>query len=214
MQNELKKRPQLNTLQEFEFVKTRLMAGNVTTGKMIALRPCVENLGLDWSSALKRIKRDEDVTQLWSSEKAVAEDGKAREMVCLPPAAFQDWLWGLDPEASPNFKKPVWEHYKKGLVVHLLMMLQVSMEEVQRLQQIEVHYKMIKTEVTHYLAKEGEVRDSTEVLREKKKSLAESKSRLVESITQDANQLVFTFPENTESEEVEEEDGKLIQLNN
>jgi hypothetical protein len=51
-----KSRPQLNQLQEFSYEKTAILAGIMTTGEAIALKPVVENLGLDWSSQLKKNK--------------------------------------------------------------------------------------------------------------------------------------------------------------
>src|SRR5699024_3144270 len=109
-------------------------------------RPCVENLGLDWSGQLKVIKNNDRFGQLWTSVKAVALDGKSREMVCLPPAVFQDWLWNLNPK-SDNFNTDLWEQYKKGLVVHLLMMLKISLDEVKRLRKQEENYRFLIEDV-------------------------------------------------------------------
>ncbi|MEX2592931.1 MAG: phage antirepressor N-terminal domain-containing protein [Anditalea sp.] len=135
---------QLGVLQNFEFDKTPVMAGIVHTGEAIALRPCVENLGLNWSGQLQAIKRNEDLNQLCVSVKAVGSDGKKYEMICLPPGSFQNWLWELNPK-SENFNSVLWESYKKGLVMHLLLMLKMSMDEIQRTQTITDSFATLRS---------------------------------------------------------------------
>ena len=70
---------QLGILKSFEFAKTAVMAGMMHTGEMIALRPCVENLGLNWSGQLQAIKRNPEIDELCVSVKAIALDGKNRD---------------------------------------------------------------------------------------------------------------------------------------
>lgn len=142
MENE-KTSPQLGILKEYEFLKTPLMAGINSTGEMIALRPCVENLGLDWSGQLQVIKKHHELNQLWSLVKAIGSDGKSYDMVCFPPKTFQDWLWALNPK-SENFNVELWEEYKKGLVVYLLMMLKMSLDEIERMREREKEFGDIK----------------------------------------------------------------------
>src|SRR5690606_31765214 len=62
-----------------------------------------------------------------------------RDMVCMTPFNFQNWLYGFTP--SENMNVALWEEYKKGLVLHLLLMLKISMQEVIRLQQIEREFE-------------------------------------------------------------------------
>jgi hypothetical protein len=140
---EIKTHTQLNSLQEFEFEKTPVMAGNTHTGEMIAIRPCVENLGLNWSGQLQALRRNPILDELCVSVKAIAGDGKSREMVCLPPSVFQEWLWSLAPN-SENFNIALWENYKKGLVVYLLMMLKMSLDELQKSQAMTDSFKELR----------------------------------------------------------------------
>lgn len=142
VETQTKTMTQLNVLRDFTFAKTAVMASISDTGEMIALKSVVENLGLNWSAALRTIKANPNFDQLCHLQKALADDGKSREMVCLPPSAFQDWLWGL--KQSENLNVQLWEEYKKGLVVHLLMMLKVSLEEVQRLRRVEEKFHLLK----------------------------------------------------------------------
>lgn len=186
-------RPQLNYLQEFEFLKTRVFAGNVTTGKVVALRPVIENLGLDWSSALKRIKRNEGSTQLWSSEKAIGADGKTYDMICMPIQSFQEWLWQMDPDSSSNFKKDVWESYKKGLVLHLMLMLEISLNEIQRLKQIEIQFDELKQEAKELIETQEDVDHTAYSLKEKKKIMNQHKEKMLELIMMDTSQMKIEF---------------------
>ena len=182
------KHTQLNSLQEFEFAKTAVMAGITHTGEMVALRPCVEDLGLNWSGQLQSIKRNENFDQLCVSVKAIALDGKSREMVCLPPAVFQDWLWSLSPN-SENFNKSLWEEYKKGLVMHLMLMLKISLGEVQRLRSIERKYEALKSKVGMMMSIEEQVSEAKKLTRERnyeKNMIAKS---LQESLFENPNQL-------------------------
>lgn len=182
------KHTQLDSLQEFEFSKTAVMACNTHTGEMIALKHVVENLGLNWSGQLQAIKRNQNLFQLCASVKAVAADGKKYEMICLPPFAFQDWLWSLST-SSENFNLPLWEEYKKGLVMHLVLMLRISLDEVQRLRVIERKYTSLKSKVGMMMSIEEQVNESRKIARERsyeKRMIAKS---LQESLFENPNQL-------------------------
>lgn len=49
-----------------------------------AMKPICENIGLAWEPQLLRIKRDDILSSTMIITIIVAEDGKNREMVCLP----------------------------------------------------------------------------------------------------------------------------------
>jgi hypothetical protein len=179
---------QFNYLQDFEFSKTAVMAGNTHTGEMVAIRPCVENLGLNWSGQLQNIKRNSKLDQLCVPIKSIALDGKSREMICLPALVFQDWLCSLSPK-SENFNIELWEQYKNGLVIHLITMLKISLDEIQRLRSIEKKYNSLKSKVGMMLNIEYEVTESRKISIQRnldKKMIAKS---LQESLFENVNQL-------------------------
>ena len=126
-----KSSPQLNLLKQYEFEQTHVLAGINTIGEVVALKPIIENLGLDWSSQLRVIKNDPKINQLWCNVPAIGSDGKTREMVCMNHDNFNDWLWALNPK-SDRFNIELWECYKKGLVIYLLSMLKISLDELQK----------------------------------------------------------------------------------
>jgi len=171
-----KQQPQLNELQKFRYAKTDVLAGLVTTGEAIALKPVIENLGLDWSSQLKRIKRDPVLNKLWSYVKTKSSDGKSYDMVCFSPMVFQDWIYGIN--VSDNLNVALWEEYKKGLVVYLLMMLKMSLDKIEDLQHSDTALARLK--ILH--AKKKEIERQEKEIRHDLKELAKAKSLIDEEI--------------------------------
>ncbi len=135
--------PQLNLLNQYEYDQTPVLAGINSIGHMIALKPIVENLGLDWAGHLRVIKNDPKTNQLWSMVPAIGTDGKTRDMVCMNQDNFNDWLWALNPK-SENFKMDLWESYKKGLLIYILTMLKISLDELQKGQSINDSFKELR----------------------------------------------------------------------
>ena len=61
-----------------------------------AMKPICENIGLDWKSQYSRMKRDDVLNSTVVIITTVAEDGKNREMLCLPIQYLNGWLFGID----------------------------------------------------------------------------------------------------------------------
>ena len=61
-----------------------------------AMKPICENIGLAWEPQLARIKRDDVLSSTMIVMIMVAEDGKNREMICLPIEYINGWLFGID----------------------------------------------------------------------------------------------------------------------
>jgi hypothetical protein len=172
--------PQLNSLEEFEFLKTAVIAGNMSIGEMIALKPIVENLGLDWSGQLKRLKREDPNNQLWTYQKSPSVDQKSYDMVCMSPVNIQNWLYGF--QLSNNLNVSLLEDYKKGLVVHLLMMLKISLEEVQRLRGIEQEFQSIKCLVYEFVKETDDGQYHNALSKEKFRSAKNLKTALYDRL--------------------------------
>ena len=62
----------------------------------VAMKPICENIGLSWEPQLLRIKRDNVLSSTMIVMIIVAEDGKKREMICLPIEYLNGWLFGID----------------------------------------------------------------------------------------------------------------------
>ena len=68
----------------------------------VPVRPIAEFLGLDWSSQLQRIRRDEVLARRATTLVVTTTDESRREMVCLPLDLLPGWLFGI----SPNRVRP------------------------------------------------------------------------------------------------------------
>ncbi len=163
-QKDGEKYTQLDVLQEYEFAKTSVIAGNVHSVELIALKPIAENLGLSWSAVQQKLKSDEKLSQLSVSAKMVSADNNKRDMLCLPYKAFQQWLWDLDP--NENMKLDLWEFYKKDLVIDLLSMIRLAVDEITRLQHISEEYVILKNVVTQYINANEEGKKMTKQAKE------------------------------------------------
>ena len=62
----------------------------------LAMKPICENIGLQWEAQQKRIQRNPVLKSTMSIMNMVAEDGKQREMICLPLTMLNGWLFGVD----------------------------------------------------------------------------------------------------------------------
>lgn len=72
------------TVRVFEFHGDHLITFEHEGKPVVALRPVVEALGLDWSGQRHRLERDPVVGSTVVVTTTVAEDGKSREMKALP----------------------------------------------------------------------------------------------------------------------------------
>ncbi|MBC3258030.1 phage antirepressor N-terminal domain-containing protein [Pseudomonas paralactis] len=67
---------------------------------LVAMKPIVVNMGLDWKSQHAKVMEKYSSTMVEIT--IVAEDGKMREMTCLPLRKLPAWLYSI----SPNKVKP------------------------------------------------------------------------------------------------------------
>lgn len=82
---------------------------------LVAIKPICENIGIDWSSQLKRIKRDEVLDSNMVMMTTVAGDGKSRSLLCLPMEYLNGWLFCIDSNRikNPEVKARVIEYKKE-----------------------------------------------------------------------------------------------------
>jgi|GEM_PF-267763 len=62
----------------------------------VAMKPLCAHLGIDWEAQRQLLMRDPVLSSTACVIQAVAEDGKKREMVCLPLEYLNGWLFKLD----------------------------------------------------------------------------------------------------------------------
>lgn len=92
-----------------------------------AMKPICENIGLDWKSQYSRMKRDDVLNSTMVIITIVAEDGKKREMLCIPIKKLNGWLFGLNPnkvradlkERLENYQEEcflaLWDYWTEGI---------------------------------------------------------------------------------------------------
>ena len=91
----------------------------------VPIRPIAENLGLKWSGQHSKLQED---AKRWQVKiiKAEAQDGKSREMLCLPLRKLPAWLMSISPsKVKPEIRKKLikyqeecdqvlWSYWLKG----------------------------------------------------------------------------------------------------
>ena len=82
--------------QTISFNNQSLITVEQNGNHYVAMKPICENIGLAWEPQVLRIKRDEVLSQGMIVMIMVAEDGKKREMICLPIEYINGWLFGID----------------------------------------------------------------------------------------------------------------------
>ncbi|MDR2042474.1 MAG: phage antirepressor N-terminal domain-containing protein [Tannerella sp.] len=78
----------------------------------VPIKPICDALGIDVDSQRKRIKRDEILGTRNSLVRAVAADGKEREMFCLPLKFILGWLLSIDTSRVNEDSRPLVIKYK------------------------------------------------------------------------------------------------------
>ncbi|HEX6290589.1 MAG TPA: phage antirepressor N-terminal domain-containing protein [Herpetosiphonaceae bacterium] len=79
----------------------------------VPVRPIAELLGLDWSSQLQRIRRDEVLTRRAATLVMTTTDQSRREMVCLPLDLLPGWLFGISPSRVRPDLAPKLHRYRE-----------------------------------------------------------------------------------------------------
>ena len=82
--------------QTISFNNQSLITAEQNGNHYVAMKPICENIGIDWRAQRQRIVRDEVLCSTVVIITTVAEDGKNREMLCLPIQYLNGWLFGID----------------------------------------------------------------------------------------------------------------------
>ena len=92
----------------------------------VAMREIVEGIGLDWKSQHKKLL-DNSIKFNCGHITTVAQDGKNREMLCIPIKKLNGWLFSLNPnkvrsdlkERLENYQEEcflaLWEYWTEGV---------------------------------------------------------------------------------------------------
>jgi hypothetical protein len=150
---------------------------------MVPVRPICVNLGLDRKWQQEKIKSTPELLQLGGTFKAMANDGKSYEMLCLNLRGIQMWLWSISD--TPNLNKLLLEEYRKYLAIDiqevLSGMLKVSLDEVERLRALNTVNTQSLEIARQYMEAEEQGRELTRQAKDFFKQAKDLKQEFVKS---------------------------------
>ncbi len=94
------------TTVDFHGTQLQAVRGEAPETILIAMKPVVEGMGLDWSGQHAKIKAHPILGATMEEFSMVAEDGKQREMACLPLNRLNFWLATIQPNKVPKVIRP------------------------------------------------------------------------------------------------------------
>lgn len=95
-------------LEPIDFYGETLFAMQKGGEVLVALKPICASLGLDWDAQRQRLRRDSVLNATAVITTAVAEDGKDRDVLCLPLSYLNGWLFGIsEHRVKPELKGKV-----------------------------------------------------------------------------------------------------------
>ena len=83
------------TLETIQFHNQQLIVLNYQDKPYVAMKPVCENIGLDWTAQLKRIKRHQVLSSGMVIMTTPSKQG-LQEYVCLPISMINGWLFGIE----------------------------------------------------------------------------------------------------------------------
>ena len=103
----------MGNIQTINFYNQQLLTIEKDGIKYVAVKPICENLGLAWSSQRTKIVENHVLNESMTIINTVAEDGKNREMVCLPIDMINGWLFTINPNKISEEIRPLVIYYQK-----------------------------------------------------------------------------------------------------
>ena len=86
----------MNQVQNISFHGQTVPVFSHNNQHYVAMKPIVENIGLDWVSQYKKIQRSEILKSGMVMMTIPATDGKTYETACLPLDYLNGWLFGVE----------------------------------------------------------------------------------------------------------------------
>lgn len=107
-------KPTSTTLAAVEFHGATLVTTLVDGVPHVALKPVCSAIGIDWEAQHKRISGHPILSSTISVTEIVAEDGRRREMTCLPLKHLNGWLFGVDANrVAPEVRERLLEYQRE-----------------------------------------------------------------------------------------------------
>lgn len=153
----------MSKLQKVNFHGNEIAVIEKDGKQYVAMKPIVEAMGLDWKKQHALIHRDPVLSSTVTVTGIVAEDGKKREMVCMPLDYLNGWLFkipasrytGKKREAIIMYQKEcykaLFDYFHKGAAVNpnatdeqLQALYQTLTEEMERRISAEAEMKALE----------------------------------------------------------------------
>lgn len=153
----------MSKLQKVNFHGNEIAVIEKDGKQYVAMKPIVEAMGLDWKKQHALIHRDPVLSSTVTVTGIVADDGKKREMVCLPLDYLNGWLFkipasrytGKKREAIIMYQKEcykaLFDYFHKGAAVNpnatdeqLQALYQTLTEEMERRISAEAEMKALE----------------------------------------------------------------------
>lgn len=153
----------MSKLQKVNFHGNEIAVIEKDGKQYVAMKPIVEAMGLEWKKQHALIHRDPVLSSTVTVTGVVAEDGKKREMVCLPLDYLNGWLFkipasrytGKKREAIIMYQKEcykaLFDYFHKGAAVNpnatdeqLQALYQTLTEEMERRISAEAEMKALE----------------------------------------------------------------------
>lgn len=151
-----------NQLTSIDFNSQTILTAQQDGIIYTAIKPICENIGLAWNAQLERINRDEVLNSTVRMIRMVANDGKNREMLCLPIHYLNGWLFGVDvsrvkaeiKDKIITYKKEcyqaLFDYWNKGIAINprrvtisIEQQSQIRLAVAKRCKSESIHYATI-----------------------------------------------------------------------
>lgn len=116
----------MHDLMPVPFRNATLFLADVDGIPYTPMKPIVEGMGLDWKAQHRKLTQNRRFASTMVSLTMVAEDGKQREMSCLPLRKLPGWLTSINAtQVRPEIRETVesyqdecddalWDYWTKG----------------------------------------------------------------------------------------------------
>lgn len=97
---------------EVSFCNSSILTINQDNIIFVAMKPIVNNIGIDWSGQLAKLRNQKDKFNCRYIS-IVARDGKIRKVLCIPLKKLNGWLFNINPERVKSDIKPKLIQYQE-----------------------------------------------------------------------------------------------------
>lgn len=163
--------------------------------QLVAIKPICEAIGIDWEGQRQRIERDEILGSTACMIKAVANDGKEREMIAVPYMFIFGWLFSIDASK-------VNEKAKESVLKYKMECYKVLFEHFTEPQTfLKQKQEVMEKKVTEYQECQRRFKDAQKLMNEAKSDLNQVMKLTIDDWRANNRQLNLPFSAEEATEE-------------